>query len=543
MSPRLLDDKREASLHDAEARRARVAALAGAGAEAALSMVLAALGDEDFRVRGEATRVAATLVPRDAVAHALVDRLDERDNVSLRNAVAEALSALGAVAIPHVRAAMDRLDADGRKLCVDVCGSVPSLQSVALLLEALADGNHNVACAAAEALAVARALEPKAQGDVIFALISLLPQGDGPLCAAALHALSELDAKVPRVYLDDAARVPSLRPLVARLRAQLEAPPDSNRELAEVRMTTSDYARFAAEVRLRTGIVLHRHGKSRVEKALRDRVALHELESFEAYLNMLFSARGQDATAAEWSAVADCVTVNESWFFRHHPQLQSFANQVVPYLAERASNTGRLTLWSAGCSTGEEAYTLAMILHDAPALLGYQIRVFCTDLSARAVAFARAGIYDGTAVRRNVSDDLRTRHFETLADGRASVRLHLRDMCHFSVANLLEAERMRLYGPFDAVFCRNVLFYFDEGTRDAVLAQIHGLLVPGGVLCLGHSDALGPKTTQFEPVPLAEDLVYRRPFVHHFGAEAHSPAHTSPERDFGKAAPPTPHRR
>lgn len=518
-------------------RRARLEALRGQSVEHALPAVLRALADEDFRVRREAALVAASLVPREEAAAAIAQGLDERDDIALRNACAEALAEMGPAALPLVRSAMDRLDADGRKLCVDVCAKIGTTESVALLLEALADANINVTSAAAEALVIAKHLEPNARADVVFALVSTLAQGHSSLTSAALHSLAELDAKIPRLYLDDAARDPALSRAVARLRSRLEAPPaESSGDLSAIRMSPEQYARLATMVGERFGIVLPAHARARVERALRDRVALHHHVSFDAYLSFL-SGEG-DASRAEWETVAGRVTVNETYFCREPKQLRVFTDQIVPYLHARAATTRRLTVWSAGCASGEEAYTLAMLLSDQPLLAGWNTRVFATDISKGAIARAKRGFYGAPAVRF-VDEGALGRHFEVAEDGYV-VRPHLRAMCHFRVSNLLDANPMGLFGPFDAVFCKNVLFYLDEASRDVVLAGLHRALNSGGILCLGHSDSLGPRTTAFELVPLAEDLVYRKPFVHHFGSSLST---ASPPRDSGNASPPSTDRR
>ncbi len=204
------------------------------------------------------------------------------------------------------------------------------------------------------------------------------------------------------------------------------------------------------------------------------------------------------------------MTTNEKYFFREDYQLRSFKAEVLPMLATLAKGRRRLSVWSAGCSTGEEVYTIAILLIETAALAGWEVRVYGSDISKRCVAAARRGRLRAGASFRAMPEDYRRRYFVEKADG-FYVTERIRAMCHFGQMNLLEEEKARLLGRADAVFCRNVMIYFDSYSRKRVIDIFVERLYPGGVLLLGHSESLLNVSTAFELLHLKEDLVYKKP--------------------------------
>jgi len=184
---------------------------------------------------------------------------------------------------------------------------------------------------------------------------------------------------------------------------------------------------------------------------------------------------------------------------------------VLPHLCELAAPRRRLSVWSAGCSTGEEVYTLAILIEESGLFGGWDVRVYGSDISRRCVAAARRGVYGASAFRA-VGPNVRRAHFLEHADG-AHVSDKIRASCHFGHLNLMDADKVRVVGRVDAVFCRNVLIYFDPKSRKKVIDMFYERLIPGGFLFLGHSESLLNISTAFELVHLSEDLVYRRPLL------------------------------
>ncbi len=252
------------------------------------------------------------------------------------------------------------------------------------------------------------------------------------------------------------------------------------------------------------GVVLADDQRAFVERRLRERLMVLNLSDFRAYYRHL---RFDPSGPAEIEDAAEAITTHETYFFREEYQLKSFRDELLPQIyASRAR--GRLAIWSAGCSTGEEPYTLAMMLLDEGIPAGWDVRIFGSDLSRRVISHARRGVY-GPSSFRACPERFRTKYFEQTPDGLGVTR-EVRSLCHFGQLNLVDAARVALIGKIDVIFCRNVLIYLEPSARRAVIEQFYRRLSPGGYLLLGHSESLLSTTTSFEPVMLRSDLVYRR---------------------------------
>jgi chemotaxis protein methyltransferase CheR len=242
-----------------------------------------------------------------------------------------------------------------------------------------------------------------------------------------------------------------------------------------------------------------------VERRLRDRLEALGLPSFGEYYRFLRLSSGG---GAELDEAMELLTTNETYFFREGYQLRALRDEVLPLVASSKSQK-LLSVWSAGCSTGEEAYTLAIAIAETPLLDGWQTRVYGSDISRRCVAAARRGVY-GHSSFRVTPPEIRRSWFADRPDG-AHVADTIRAICLFGHLNLMDAERVRLIGRVDIIFCRNVLIYFDQRSRRRVIDTFYERLLPGGFLFLGHSESLLNVSTAFELVHLREDLVYRKP--------------------------------
>jgi chemotaxis protein methyltransferase CheR len=281
--------------------------------------------------------------------------------------------------------------------------------------------------------------------------------------------------------------------------ARLPATPDLRLPFEEFRLIRDLVARVS-------GISFGDDQVYLVERRLRDRVLALGLSSFDEYWQYL---RYDPRAGAELEEAIEALTLNETYFFREDYQLRSFREEILPDIAHRAQSRRSLSLWSAGCSTGEEVYTIAMLVLESGLFSGWDVRVFGNDISRRVLQHARRGVY-GKSAFRVTPDHYRLKYFEEGPEG-ASVRDEVRALCHFGHLNLLDEDRIPLIGRVDAIFCRNVLIYFDTPTRHGVINRFYERLQPGGSLLLGHSESLINLSTQFEIVHLREDLVYRRP--------------------------------
>jgi len=231
------------------------------------------------------------------------------------------------------------------------------------------------------------------------------------------------------------------------------------------------------------------------------------LDSFDAYYEHLMGTAD-----GEMTRMLDCITTNETHFFREARQFEFLETKVFPAWrreGERGMRTKRVRAWSAACSTGEEAYSLAMsMLHHFPRSEGWSVDVLGTDISNRALQVAREGIWaleqaghiPPIHLRRFMRRGVRSQ------DGRMRAGEELRSVVRIEHLNL-HAESYHLTGGFDVVFCRNVLIYFAEVARTSALQRIVGLVGDGGYLLLGHAENPGRNVAPLESM---QTMIYRR---------------------------------
>jgi len=243
-----------------------------------------------------------------------------------------------------------------------------------------------------------------------------------------------------------------------------------------------------------------------LERRLSTRLSLHGLEDFDAYYRFLRFGSGRQRELEE---AVDILTTNETYFFREENQLRAFSEEILPMLWERGRDRKRLRIWSAGCSTGEEPYTIAILILESGLFSDWDVEIFGNDISRQVLSAARRGQYRRHAFR-NTDEQMVRRYFEPMGD-LFQVRDDVKRLVSFGHLNLLDAQMIGLVGRMDLVFCRNVLIYFDVEARRRVLEIFHGRLAPGGYLLLGHSESLINLTADFELVHLKHDLVYKKP--------------------------------
>ena len=218
---------------------------------------------------------------------------------------------------------------------------------------------------------------------------------------------------------------------------------------------------------------------------------------------------------AERQRLLDEVTIQETHFFRNPPQVRALRKYVLPELIDHAGKNGRkLRIWSAGCSTGEEPYSVAMLLRELmPSTVGWDVKVIATDISSRALAAARQGVYGSRAVQMASADEL-ARFFQPVPGGH-EVRPEIRELVEFRHHNLVtEPVPFAPDEHVDLILCRNVTIYFGRQTTRALMERLHRCLRDGGYLFLGHSETLWQVSEQFHLVSLGTGeeaaFVYRR---------------------------------
>lgn len=270
-----------------------------------------------------------------------------------------------------------------------------------------------------------------------------------------------------------------------------------------------DYQRIRDLVCERLGIWFGPEARLTLERRLRERLTVRGLTSFADYYQLL---KFGTLASEEWEEAADVLTVHETYFFREDYQLRAFRNELLPMFFERGKQRRRLHIWSAGCSTGEEVYTLATLVLESGLYEGWDVRIYGSDLSKRCIKAARRGVYGPTSFRTTSEEAKRMWFRPHEAGGKTfDVLPQVRALCHFGQMNLLDKERTNLVGRCDIIFCRNVLIYFNAPNRHRVVEMFHDRLTPGGVLLLGHAESLLNVSTAFELLHLENDLVYRKP--------------------------------
>lgn len=218
------------------------------------------------------------------------------------------------------------------------------------------------------------------------------------------------------------------------------------------------------------------------------------------------------AGQTEVLALLNEITIGETCFFRSQPQLDGFRQIVIPKILEAKSKfpPRGIRIWSAGCSTGEEAYTLSMLMLEESQgrLKDWNIEILATDLNERSLAHARNAIY-GSYSTRNLSPHYRQKYFIPAA-GLLQVQPSVRNLVTFSRLNLTDDARMTFMNSLDAIFCRNVLIYFDAASKERVTQHFFNNLLPHGYLFLGHSESLYGVNRDFEFVRVPGGTVYAK---------------------------------
>ncbi|TAM73843.1 protein-glutamate O-methyltransferase CheR [bacterium] len=241
-----------------------------------------------------------------------------------------------------------------------------------------------------------------------------------------------------------------------------------------------------------------------LQSRLAVRLAKAGLESFEAYCGLLRNPRTRESEIRELTSV---LTNNETYFFRERAQLRALVGSVLEeILKERPARP--LRIWSAACSSGEEPYSLAITLMESGRLRNGDFEIYASDISDRVLALAQRGSYQSLSFRATEPGMLQ-RYFEPIGNEqklKGDVKRHVR----FFRLNLLDEQAMAAVQAMDAIFCRNVLIYFDRPTQKRVVESFAKRLTQRGFLFLGHAESLFHVTDLYEPILQPDTIVYRR---------------------------------
>lgn len=278
----------------------------------------------------------------------------------------------------------------------------------------------------------------------------------------------------------------------------------------EVQMSEEEFRLIRDLVYAHCGLFFDNDSTYLLEKRLSKRLELYQLSNFRDYYHFLRYNRKKDE---ELSDLMDVLTTNETYFFRESFQLRAFTDEIIPEIRAAKQNTGERTLriWSAGCSSGEEPYTIAMLLLDMGIFTGWNVEIIGTDICQRVIQQARKGVYGKSSFR--VTDDSYIKRYFHEQDGLFRVNDKVKELVTISHLNLLDANRIALLGRMDLIFCRNVIIYFDQVAKKRVIDSFYNSLRDGAYLLLGHSESLMNLTTAFTLKHLKNDMVYQKPLA------------------------------
>jgi chemotaxis protein methyltransferase CheR len=271
----------------------------------------------------------------------------------------------------------------------------------------------------------------------------------------------------------------------------------------DFQLSDAEFDRIRVLVREHTGISLADTKRQLVYGRLARRLRALKLNTFSEYIKLLEHGQGE-----ELEEFTNAVTTNLTSFFREPHHFEFFANEMLPQAAKRAAGLRRLRFWCCAASTGEEPYSISMVLREQQALLaGFDVKLLATDLDSNVLAHGKAGVYVQDRFK-TVPGKRISRFFEEVSDDgqrKYSAVDEIRDLITFKQLNLMHEWPMK--GPFDAIFCRNVIIYFDKDTQRALFERMAQLQRPGDYLFLGHSESLYRVSDRYE---LIGRTIYRR---------------------------------
>lgn len=256
----------------------------------------------------------------------------------------------------------------------------------------------------------------------------------------------------------------------------------------------------------KTGIYVPDNKKYFLENRLSRILREKNLRNFEDYLYFLkYSANKHDI-----AKLFDAITTNETFFFREPQQFEMFAKSLIPQIIKENTQMGRkdIKIWSAACSTGEEPYTIAIILYDLPELVSFKKEIYASDISEGVLMSARRAIYGSYSVR-NIPPQYMAKYFKD-SGGMHVLSDTIKSMVKFLNINLIDEREVKQLKGLDVVFCRNVLIYFDDKAKKKAVSLIYDVLRPKGYLFVGTSESLHNITRAFRPMVINKVVVYQK---------------------------------
>lgn len=275
-------------------------------------------------------------------------------------------------------------------------------------------------------------------------------------------------------------------------------------------VTDKEFKDLRALIYKTTGIDIPERRKYLVENRLGPRLKELKLKNFTEYYQYLTASSSKNN---ELTKLYEKITTNETSFFRDTKQLEAFRKNVLEDIIQRQKKAGtkEINIWSAGCSSGEEAYTLGIMLHEMlrASIIGWKITITANDISEDMIKKAREGVYNEHSLR-STPQEMLDRYFSKEPAG---YRIHpkVQDLINFDVLNLNDPQAVKMRVPKShVIFCRNVVIYFDDEMRKRVLNLFYDNLYDGGYLVLGHTESIHKYTRAFKPCQNTGNIIYQK---------------------------------
>jgi chemotaxis protein methyltransferase CheR len=271
-------------------------------------------------------------------------------------------------------------------------------------------------------------------------------------------------------------------------------------------VTEEDFRKLAEFLYRRTGMVFTESKRYYVERRIAERMAATSSVTFSDYFAFLRSE-----VRDEVEHLINAFTVNETYFYREDHQLECLTKDLLRERIREKTRGEGIRIWSAPCSTGEEPYSIAIwLLENWPEADSFDIEIVGSDIDTRVLDAARGGIFGKRALMK-LPLPLVAKYFSQLDEERWIILDDLRQSVRFSHVNIVETRETRPQGRFDVIFCRNVLIYFDDESRRIAAENLYDNLLPGGYICLGHTESMSRISPLFEVCRYSDAIVHRKP--------------------------------
>ena len=276
--------------------------------------------------------------------------------------------------------------------------------------------------------------------------------------------------------------------------------------MGDNKLTEEDFRKFQEFFYRKTGIQFEQSKRYFVDKRLIERMTATGSESFRSYFMLLRF----DGTGQELQALVNLMTVNETYFFREDYQFTCLVRSMLKEITKRKEDNKPIRIWSVPSSSGEEAYTIAMhLLEYWPYIRDWDVEIISSDIDTKILDQARRGLYTPRSVQ-HVPKNMLEKYFKPVGEN-YQICDDLRQAVEFTRVNLIEPNDVKNYRDFDVIFCRNLLIYFDDISRRKAAEAMYEALVPGGFVCLGHSESMSRISSLFQARKFPETIVYQKP--------------------------------